>query len=501
VKRASVLSGATVALVGLGCMLAVLFLVNDHPTRVTGAVAGVRDVSFVEGGKPDTGISPVCGCESPPLNSWRGITFAGREVTLTRSGRSPWTQWALSSADPEPVSFMGGRDWLTITAVRFRLHGTFNPRWMLGDIARHVQVVSRHTFSAYAFLLLDHSPLHLAMLGPVPVGSWIPYPGSQVRLSTQPSDFPQDRSLPQMTERYPSTIGATSTRPPSGQTYPLGDFLLPNLVVWSDDPNTQIPETPVSAPTNAGVVTALLLRHSTFSLRVAATPISNREFADLLHFRATHPAPRAPGGELGAYDAGEVKLTVDRPLSAAAYAGVRRHAAAQRVTKLRVLSDPFLAANNGDPVPDPTGLKQPPPPWRYTAPARYPPLPLYTGFNVWGPLRSVGFSNVSGHISVGDQAHDLSGAPDLTLSGVRGLRNANDQELLSAPLATSGQTAALEFRAVASVRINGHLETSWFNEHGSALTIATALLTLIGTIFGVLAYLRAIRPAAPGKAS
>ena len=414
-RRVGVLLGALLALIGVGCFAAVLILVHNDPTRVTGELSGVRDVSFVEGSQSDVGVSPVCGCEHPPLDEWRGVTFAARELTLVRNGTSPWTEWSLTSADPAPLSLLANpRDWLTVSAVRFRTRGAFNPRWMLGDLRRHVTVVSEQRFSAYKFLLLNHQPLHLAMLGPVPVGAWVPSPGSQVTLHSQPSSFPQDPRVASLTETYPSTVG-TRVGLENSQGYPLGDFMLPNLVLWSADPSLQIPETPLSRPAARGVVTALLFRRSTFSVRVAATPLTDKEFAQQVHRGLTEPAPRQPGPIAGAFDHGRITLTLDQPLSQAAYDAVKASVAKQQITRMPVLSDPFVAAPYGAAVPDPTGLKQPPKPWRYSAPAKYPPMPLYAGFNVWGPLREITFANVTGHASVGDTPVDLSGAPDLTL--------------------------------------------------------------------------------------
>ena len=120
-------------------------------------------------------------------------------------------------------------------------------------------------------------------------------------------------------------------------------------------------------------------------------------------------------------------------------------------------------------------------------------MPQYVGFNVFGPLSSVLFRNITGHVSVSDQPIDLSGAPELELNGVKGLRNANDQELLSAPLATSGHSADLEFRAVASVRVNGVLETSWIKQHGSVLAIAGAIVAIVSLLFGIFGFLQAMK--------
>ena len=46
-------------------------LSQDHPAKVTGNLSGVRNIAFTEGTHPSEGISPVCGCMHPPVDSWR----------------------------------------------------------------------------------------------------------------------------------------------------------------------------------------------------------------------------------------------------------------------------------------------------------------------------------------------------------------------------------------------------------------------------------------------
>jgi hypothetical protein len=509
-RRRRVLAAAVMVFVGLLAVPIALVLGNDDPSTVSGNLSGIRDISFIDGTHPLEGISPVCGCMHPPVNAWRGVTFAGRQLTLARSGSAPWTEWVLSSADPGPLSPVGGQNWVQVDAIRLRPRGAFNPRWLLGGVAQHAQIVGRSTFSAYDFELMTRGSLHVAMLGPVPVGAWVPFPGSRVVLSPQPSQFPQDAGVPVLTEHYPSTLGYDNGKGENDQAYPLGDFLGPNLVLWSDDPSAQMPETPLSTPTRPGVITALLIRKSTFSMRVTVVPLTNSEFRDAGNEHAKYPNPRQPAAFFGTSDQGEVSLTLNQPLSAAAYGEMRQRVVAHPTTSIKALADPDVAAPYGAPVPapppgcfssspPPTTLKTPPPadctptPWRYDEQERYPPLPMYAGFNVFGPLNAIVFRNVGGHLSVGDRPIDLSGAPDLALGGVNGLRNSDDQELLSAPLATSQQSAELKFRAVASVRVNGVLETSWLQQHRTAVAIAGVIVAILGLAFGILAFIQGMQ--------
>jgi hypothetical protein len=498
--RRRVVAAAALAITGLAGMLVAAFLGHDEPTKVTGRLSAVRDISFVEGTQSNGGISPVCGCENPRVDSWRGISFAGRQITLLRTGRSPWTEWVLSSADPNPIELQGGTNALRIEAVRMRPRGAFDPRWMLrGDFSRHGQVVSRSVFSGYRLTLLTHKQLRLGLLGPVPIGAWVPFPGSEVSLNPKRSLFPQDGQVPRMVEHYPASIGyskgAGKTAEP--QAYPVGDFLGPDLVLWTDDATAQMPATPLRLPTERGIVTALIIKTGTFSARIGAVPLSNRELAARREVDIQDPSRARAGVLFGRADAGQITLTVNEPLDGAAYQALRRHVIAHPRVWLEALANPYMAAPVGAPVPAPPPSGGPPPPEPYREEERYPPLPMYAGFNVFGPLDSVFFRGVSGHLSVADRPVDLSGLPDLRLADVHGLRNADDQELLSAPLATSSESANLEFRAVGSVNVNGVVQTTFLQEHSATITGIGAILTLLGTLFAALGFLGGMRLLTP----
>ncbi len=493
--RRWVIAGLIVTTLGLAGIAAVLVLGQTEPSKVTGRLFGVRDVSFVEGTQGDGGVSPVCGCESSRVDSWRGISFAGRQLTLSRSGTSPWTEWVLSNADPDTIRLQGGTDWLRIHAFRLRVKGAFDPRCLLspGDLCRHMQVLSESVFGEYRMTLLTRQQLHVSLLGPVPVGAWVPFPGSQVTLSPQQSSFPQEPQLPRMVERYPPLIGWPNqpnhtTQP---QAYPVGDFLAP-LVIWTSDPNAQMPATPIRAPTQSGVVTALLIDHSSFSTRIAAVPLSSYELAGRRQEDDRYPK-RAEGDVFfGRSDGGQVALTVDQPLASAEYDALRRQTAAHPTVWTDVLADSWVMAPVGAVLPA-LNAKGEAPPEPYRLQERYPPLPLYAGFNVFGPLNRVLFRGVWGNVSVGASDVDLSGSADLELEGVHGLRNADDQELLSAPLATSSQSASLEFRAVGTVKVNGVSQSTIFQQHGVLIGALSAVVSAIGLIIGVLAFLQGMR--------
>jgi hypothetical protein len=481
---------------GIALILAVYLFTAQTVGTVTGRLLGIRNLEFIEGVQHGNGVSPVCGCRKPPKRGWRGISFAARRVTLMREGRSPWTEWVLSSADPGAVALQGGTDYLQLLAVRFRPRGGFDPRWLVdGTLGLHGEVVSRASFGGYRLTLFTHQALHLGLLGSTPLAAWVPYPGSQVSLSEQASPFPQETPFSQIAESYSSSVGTVKNNgaPVNQQSYPVGDFLGPNLVIWTNDPSAHMPTTPFGRPARTGVVTALLIRRSTFSTRVGAVPLSDGESREFDREIRKHPDTALGYVYFGRYDHGRVILKVTRPVNSAAYAALRKRTALRPFKWISALGNPYVIAPIGAAVPAPPKDGAPPKPERYRLQEWFPPLPPYAGFNVFGPLRQLTLPQVRGKLLVGGSPVDVSGSGTVELSDVAGLTNGAGQEIVSAPLATSRSSASLQFRAVGSVRVNGTSESTFFDQNRSSFDLAGLVLTALGVAFALVLFLQAMR--------
>jgi hypothetical protein len=251
----------------------------------------------------------------------------------------PWTQWSFSAAEPHSVFPRGELQRLQAVAVRLRTNGRFDPRWMLrGHLSQHGEILAKTALSGRAFSLYTRHGIRLAMLGSVPVGAWVPFPGSAVTLASERSEFFADNLNSRIVERYPGTIGVHPVPNRKGlwssepQYFPLGDFLGPNVVVWSEDPGTRIIGTPFERPSRPGVVTAFLIGDTNFSTRIAVAPVSLEGIEDMADFAQQNP--RSAREDLYAQDVpeGVISLTVERALNEEEYADLKRRVAAQPVT-------------------------------------------------------------------------------------------------------------------------------------------------------------------------
>jgi len=465
---------------GLILFAVVQWMLQPLPTDVNGHLTNMREMSFVEGTQEFGGISPVCGCKHPSLDSWRGVEFAGRQASLNLRG-GYWSQWLISAAEPRSISLTGEETVVRATAYRLPAGG-FDPLSFASAHTRSGGHLTSVDVRAPKFSIITQGELKVALTGPIPIGAWIPFPESSVRLTTARSAFPEDPGRPRLIEHYPPQVGYWPGRddephPKRPQIYPLGDFLGPNLVLWTDDPEARVVGTSFGKAAGPGSITALVISPAIFSTRVAVTPIAGDAIAGFEQASLGEPDGLAEFGFDSSGLSGTVALTVDQPLAPKDY---------RRVQRL-VTEDPkkWVPADinpefGGRPNVEFDVLQE----------QRYPPLPDHAGFNVFGPLQKATFHDVSGDLTVGDSHVDLSGGGDLELNEVEVFRNSDDEQLISSPLSTGGESAELDFGAHGTVSVNGTAQKTVESQYATPMRVLAAILTLIGALVGLLNALR-----------
>jgi hypothetical protein len=499
-RRRTVWSCAAIVALGAATAVAATLVSQSISTKVTGRLEGLGQVAFVEGTQDFGGMSPVCGCEHPPVDAWRGITFAARAVRLNRRGGLGWTQWIISAAEPHALTPRGTQQRLRVVAVRFDPDGKFDPRWMIMDeLDNHGEILAEDSFRGAAFSLYNHHDLRLAMLGQVPVGAWVPFPGSRVTLESPRSEFFSPERKARITEHYPSSIGVRQRSDRKGlwatssQYYPLGDFLGPNLVLWTEDPHARIYGTALSHPTRKGVITAFLIGDSNFSTRVAAAPAERLDLTETAEYAAERP--RKAREELYSRDlpGGTIAVTVEKTLGQRQYKKLQERAQADPYAWVRIKLPPKELDLSKGRFGLPPGVVAARVVREKSQRQRYPPLPHFAGLNVFGPLKKVSFTGVHGRFLVEDKLVDLGGSADVGLNDVKGLHDESGHQLISTPLATAAGTANLQFVAHGQVTVNGVAQATVGWRYRDWLVAAGILLSILATSFGVFGVIRSLR--------
>lgn len=516
------------------------------PVRVTANLTQIGPVSLTPSSQSDGGISPVCGCLLNKVNRWRGITFAGREIALRRQGKAPFTEWLVSGASLRPVELDTGETRMTVDIYWFDSK-KFNPAWVLAGVRtlkQHAKNVNHVRIRAHTLKILTAGPLNIDMAGSVPVGDWIPLPGSNVHLSSVSSPFLSSAPSLRLVEHYPRRLGfQSSDSVVSRQGYPLGDFLGPNLVLWSRDempfatdlfelghdrksPSSIHAAMPLAFAGLKGQIYAAVIRGSGFSTRIAAVPVQPNDISFLLDnlSEASTRQEQIDGFHWGGGDGGSVTLTVQRPLTPTAYAAMRAAVDAHPDRRVRYWRDMTL-------TPDPTFKRQSnshlfsfiersvdipesgtderghvfqvdllPPLGASTSynrgfvteDDRYPPLPPNAGFNVFGPIDDLELDSTVGAIAVGGNQISLETPHSLRLQGLSDFQSVGTaQTVVSVPMATANGSADLEFSAVAKVSIDGRAYSTAAQRNAHRVRV---MIDLVGLISGLIAIIAALGP-------
>jgi hypothetical protein len=112
-------------------------------------------------------------------------------------------------------------------------------------------------------------------------------------------------------------------------------------------------------------------------------------------------------------------------------------------------------------------------------------LPANAGFNVFGPMPVMTFSNAEGSLLVDDREVPIGAPATVRLSDIRALHELSEGESIPIPLSVTENTARLTFRGVGDVKVNGQDEDTFFQRNRQTLEVIGLVVALIGCFFTV----------------
>lgn len=255
-----------------------------------------------------------------------------------------------------------------------------------------------------------------------------------------------------------------------------------------------------------------------FSTQLAAVPLKPEELVGLMSLlgEAKTPQERIDGFFLGGGDHGHLTLTVEKPLSAAAYETMRSGVEAHPTTTAGFWKDSVLRLDSELPTPNEhdiagteealdipqagTGrggafFKLSPEATRDSSTTDrhehvsgtewYPPLPQNAGFNVFGPMTALTIGSAVGNLSVAGHPRAIDTPESLRLTDLHDLRDASSQQsVVSVPMTVASNAAHLEFATTASVAVGGEAfspgREAAFSWLGVVLYILGGIASLVG---------------------
>ena len=480
-------SALTISLLSL---LAFIYLMKSKQAEIRAQLTGLGDIDFTYSAGQQEGISPLCGCyDEQPREEWRGITFPARYIQIARKGPKPLTGYMMTAAEPAHTQWWSSMFELQGSIYVFAIPAEqdFDPRLLLTSTFpdSYRLLDSRKYDNARYFMLISTTDLNIALLGDKPLGSWIPADGSQVSIRYQMEGMHLNaRNVAIIEEHYRNTeINVETATVPAG--VPLGDFLGPHIVCWSEDKSAVLVARDDVLQLNQPLqktekVIWAILTEPSFSLRVAADPME-RELVDtyvesLKEYNSSpkHEEVQTSGvGHMvvGQLDDGTVTVSViDSEKQSEEFEVVYSQMKENDVVYRRVNVD---ARMDGQPYRK-----------SWVMNFRYPPIPPNRGFNIFGPINSMTFSKALGSLALGTRNIDINVPSKLDFRDIRSLDL--DRGVFTVPiqLNTAEGKAKIQLKATSQAYLNDQPLNRVIDEYRiadvylPAISIGVTLLSL-----------------------
>jgi hypothetical protein len=415
---------------------------------------------------------------------WRGITFLARHLQIARSGENPMTGYMITSATPEITSWMPILFKLRATVYSISLPKTepFAPEQLIhNQLPATARIDESKDLGIKDFLMfITDKPLNISLLGSIPLGGWIPANGSTVTLKTQKSMHGDaysrnDASIEESYVPYnKSAIKEKDNHLEFSETIdlPLGDFLGPDVVLWSDDSSAVITaEKDVFPPiqntdSERYNIKAIVVGDSAFSVRVACEAFESDEIQTYI----SELAPRDGKVFLPrrVRDSGKIVLSITDPTGQTPdFTQIYRH----------IKENPVIWVKS----PTVDGYENE---WNF----RYPPLPPNEGFNIFGPVSSLTLSSALGSIMIGSKQYPITAASSLSLKNIHSLDV--DSGVISVPvqLDTGKKQANVQLQATSEVFINDEPLNKRLDEHrtfSSYMLFVSPIISVLSLLVSV----------------
>lgn len=484
------------AVISIICIAAFMYLRQSTSVTIKSSLTDVKDIELKFSDYQSQGYSPVCGCfgEQRPEN-WRGISFATRHLTIERTGRLPTTAYMLTVAAPRQITWSspGERFSADLYFISLPSREVFVPKNILENStpATYQILEKRHFDPRRYFMIFSEEALNVDLLGDKPLGAWVPSDAAKVKIAYSRGMFPSSKTSATISEDY--SIQETGSPLQEIVGVPLGDFLGPKIVVWSNDDKLNImagkdiinPPAPLK---NSQIVTALVA-HPPFSLRIACIPEDADVVSIYRQVLASKPVQhsdvdylqmvRHPEDEQGVVNI----LIPDIEEGAAQFAAVYKKMKENDIVRVPNVPGDFIVKDYD------TGKeigKYKTVPWMEF---RYPPIPPNPGFNVFGSFSAINFRDIKGHILVGSRVHEINVPSDLELRDINSLEI--DGGVIKVPIRwdSKGSLVDIQLQATAQARLNGEPLTSRFDayrQYFEYVLLISAILSAVGAVFQTL---------------
>lgn len=492
------------------CLGGYLYLMTSVPTKIAGEISEFGDVELSYNSVQNAEISPLCGCyEKPEADHWRGVTFLARHLTLHRTGTHPKTAYFVTAAMPDTIRWYASSFRLQGIAYTLEItnDGAFDPHLLLSSkFPSSYRVLSKKVLKREeAVLFVTGEKLNVDLLGDKPFASWIPVEDSRVSLKYQKDAYAKSKGTATIEEVYKNwseeTIKDSPTKADfSNTSYPIADFIGPNIVLWSDDETAVVASNhelshqilSTASSSQRRKITAVLITKPPFSARVACMPYAEEHLQKYMQLMKSD-IPQYAFAERGS---GRVEITIEDP------EGQNRKAGFDKIRQSLERDDTVYVSDI--PIRGGTFADQDDPNTTWSMPDnmlgvqfRYPPLPPNKGFNIFGQVNNLKFSSAKGNLTVGTRPLEIATTYELELKNIKQQKVKGD--VIPIPIQITDQKANLDIEVTSEVIVNGEAKNRMSDAYGLQTNYVMILCGIVGTVATVLSLALALKQTAPTK--
>lgn len=471
------------------------YLSESSPAKITGTITQFKDVELSYDTYQSEGRSPLCGClAEKEAEEWRGITFVARHLQISRTGETPITGYLITNALPErtfwnPMLF---KLRATVYSIAIPVADAFDPELLLQNkLPSSQKILESKDIGVKDFVsLFTEKPLNVSLLGNTPLAGWIPVKGSKVSLKYKEGIHADalsvnTASIEEIYSEYNKDSKKINEKDKTFSfseniDYPLGDFLGPNVVLWTNDKSATIQTEKDIFPAyqfeerDFKRITVVLVKDSAFSVRVACLPFDNDEV-----IRNVKSATERNGSLFipdRVRDSGKVVVSIFDPKDQTSeFENIYNFVKENPITWVKTAVRRIDKTNNYDENE-----------WNF----RFPPLPNNKGFNIFGPVSDLTLSSVLGSIMIGSKQFPIVAKSNLKLKKIKGLQV--EKGIISVPIQVDKNKAELEFEATSEVYVNDESLNKKSTEHKDLsdyfvfVTPIISILSLLISLLGLL---------------
>lgn len=470
------------------------YLIANRSFDLGAEISSFEDVVFSYSTHQNEWISPLCGCfTEQSQEEWRGLTFTARNIEVNNTNKNTnLTGYFITSPFPGKINWFPRLGFnVTIFSIALPNKYAFDPSMLLTkNFPKDTIVKTKTLLQLEGLYYMTDSNINISMLGEYPIASWIPMRNSAFTISKQKSMFPNSNATILLKEEHEEYFGKTwqdvqgTTHLTEYIDYPMGDFLGPNIALWSDlglvlkkKENTLDPDNLIYVEKdfyniikNKDHITALLI-NPTFSTRITAIPINQIEPSKM----AVKPASLDDvknGKQLSvmASDAGTMTVSILDSIEQDEFENIYE----------KIRSNDSIIAKNFKMVDMDIAYMD----------FRFLPLPRHRGFSIFGDVNFLKFSSAVGKIMIGSSSLEVNAPSNIEFRNIKKLHTREKVIPIPIQIDTLSNKTNISFHGESEVFVNSTLATAMIHEYKYLIPYFALLISLFSAIIALVNFMR-----------